>query len=841
MQINYDKINISLRLGIAIMFFVLVAIGLIGFDQLNKLAETRVSYVHTASVLSTLGSILEAAQDAETGQRGFLITGQESYLAPYVSAQLHMKESLAKFRQLVGNRPEHAENINALERVIQSKFAELAQTITLRRTNGQAAATAVVMTNQGKKHMDEIRTLIAQMKEKEEALLAMHGTELDKRAQVTLFGLLFFCGLAIAFQTITSIIIMNFLRARKEAEANLNAVHSSIAEGLLQVDINGNLVYINPAAEKIFGYKLAEIKGKSPDDLINRPVNTAREQKHQDEHRLLNVMKTGIAHHEADECFVRKDGSLVPVEYTSAPLMRDNEIVGAVVCFQDITERKEIERRVSEFYSTVSHELRTPLTSIRGTLSLMEKGRLGELPPRAQNLTKIALAESERLVRLINDILDMKKIEAGKLELRLEDLDASEIINNTFQALASMAQEFSVRLVSEINTASNIYGDHDRIIQVLTNLISNAIKFSPPDTEIMVQATNISADIIRFSVIDKGPGIRSEELPKLFGLFQQLDSSDSRPKGGTGLGLTISKAIVEQHGGKIGIDSTFGQGSTFWFELPVQPRKKPVVRKSLPAKHKVLLVEDDHHLCLVLSEALASEGYQVDEASSLKEATEYLSSQDMPALILLDIQLPDGNGLELLQQLRKQALTNSIPVVIITGSETSAGEYADPFLIDWIKKPFEIERLLGSLKLATSDRTPGRTRVLVVDDDAPTRELIKQQLQSFDIEFLEAPDGFGAVHLARTNNPDLIILDLTMPKPDGFDVVQILRDEKNQTTPLLIYTSRDLTNEDKEKLTLGLSAYLTKSRTSEEQFLNTVKNLLNGLLPGMKKENEKVA
>ncbi len=308
--------------------------------------------------------------------------------------------------------------------------------------------------------------------------------------------------------------------------------------------------------------------------------------------------------------------------------------------------------------------------------------------------------------------------------------------------------------------------------------------------------------------------------------------------------MAISKTIVEEHGGKIGVNSSVGQGSTFWFELPVQQQshQKTVIRKNVPAEHKVLLVEDDQHLCAVLSEALASEGFRVDEAPTLKQAMEYLTSQqDLPAVILLDIHLPDGNGLELLQQMRKQAETSSIPVVIITGSEMNRGEYSDPLLIDWIKKPFDIQRLLSAVKIAISSRAPGRARVLVVDDDAPTRELIKQQLQSFDIECLEAKDGIGAVHLARINDPDLIILDLAMPHPNGFEVVEILRQEKNQTTPLLVYTARDLTNDDKDKLTLGLSAYLTKSRTSEEQFLDTVKTLLNGLIPGAKKENGTVA
>ncbi len=338
---------------------------------------------------------------------------------------------------------------------------------------------------------------------------------------------------------------------------------------------------------------------------------------------------------------------------------------------------------------------------------------------------------------------------------------------------------------------------------------------------------------------DNGIGIDSNQLPKLFGLFQQLDSSDSRPKGGTGLGLAISKAIVEEHSGKIGVESTPGKGSTFWFEIPLTApqrlmqklqQESIVLSKNSQIKPKVLLVEDDHHLCTILAEALASEDFSVTEVSTLEQAKKYLSGHNIPDIVLLDIQLPDGNGLDLLQPLRENSTTRDVPVVVITASDQNAGKYADPLLIDWIKKPFDMSRLFNALKIAIKARRPGRARVLVVDDDAPTRELIKQQIQSFDLEYMEAVDGIEAVHLARTQNPDLIILDLAMPAANGFQVVEILRNEKNHSTRLLVYTARDLTNEDKQKLSLGLSAYLTKSRTSEEQFINTVKSLLNGLV-----------
>jgi signal transduction histidine kinase len=243
-----------------------------------------------------------------------------------------------------------------------------------------------------------------------------------------------------------------------------------------------------------------------------------------------------------------------------------------------VTQRKEAERRVSEFYSTISHELRSPLTSIRGALGLMEGGKAGEFSPKAMRLIKIAREECDRLIRLINDILDIRKIEAGKLQLFLKEEKVSDIINATVNGIKAMADESQVIIkLADIDPDMTVLCDRDRLIQVMTNLIGNAIKFSPAGKTVRVFAQAIERHgdrYVRFSVTDNGPGIAEEEREKLFQLFQQLDSSDSRPQGGTGLGLAISKALVEQHGGAIGLDSKVGEGSTFWFELGGANMKK---------------------------------------------------------------------------------------------------------------------------------------------------------------------------------------------------------------------------------------------------------------------------
>jgi PAS domain S-box-containing protein len=250
-------------------------------------------------------------------------------------------------------------------------------------------------------------------------------------------------------------------------------------------------------------------------------------------------------------------------------LDENNNVIQLCGIADDISDRKAADKRVSEFYSTVSHELRTPLTSIRGSLGLLEAGIVGELDAEAKTFVTIARGESDRLIRLINSILDLRKVEAGKMEFKKENIQVEQVLQETVAAIDGMAHEQDVSLgISPCDDPDlSCFADRDRVVQILTNLISNAIKFSPPGCTVQVAASR-EGDMVKFFISDDGVGISTEDQEKLFGKFQQLDSSDARAQGGTGLGLAISKALVIQQGGDIGVQSQVGQGSTFWFTLP---------------------------------------------------------------------------------------------------------------------------------------------------------------------------------------------------------------------------------------------------------------------------------
>lgn len=356
----------------------------------------------------------------------------------------------------------------------------------------------------------------------------------------------------------------------KDSDARIRAMLESAIDGIVTFDLDGIIELVNPAFERILGFDADDVLGKPVSEIIPGETTVERIADRKIS-TIKNVLDDLKAHNYSDrELIVRRaDGSLIPVEFrVSEVVLGTRNFYSGII--RDITERKEVELRVSEFYSTVSHELRTPLTSIRGALGLMEGGVVGEIPDEALELVTIARVSCDRLIRLINDILDLRKIEAGKLELKLESLDSESMVKATADSLRGMCEEYGVSIAVHVNDKRPVKGDHDRVVQILTNLVSNAVKFSGPQGKLDVRVVGGADGAVRFEVEDNGPGIPENEMHRLFGKFQQLDSSDTRAQGGTGLGLAISKALVEKHNGRIGVKSIEKKGSTFWFEIPAE-------------------------------------------------------------------------------------------------------------------------------------------------------------------------------------------------------------------------------------------------------------------------------
>lgn len=404
----------------------------------------------------------------------------------------------------------------------------------------------------------------------------------------------------------------------------------------------------------------------------------------------------------------------------------------------DITEKKEVERRVSEFYSTVSHELRTPLTSIRAALGLIEGGMTGAISSETMEYVSIARDNSDRLIRLINDILDIRRLEANKLEMKIEHIIPIDLIETTIDSLRAFAEERGVAVSFTIEShGRDIVGDRDRLVQVLTNLISNAIKYTPRGKSVRINSANSGANV-KISVTDQGPGIAEEQMQGLFGLFQQLSCVENEFNTGSGLGLAISKALVDKLGGSIGAESKFGDGATFWFEVPaletlgvvdnreeqshksIESNESPAIKNSSQSDDQlkpepeleraaeptlILLMEDSDSIALILKTLITRKGYSCVRAANIAEA-HTLAEAQRPDLLFADINLPDGNGLDFVNWLHEKFSAVAIPVIVLSGAEANIGRVHHPELVDWVKKPFETEEVLRLMKLR-AQKIPG--------------------------------------------------------------------------------------------------------------------------------------
>jgi PAS domain S-box-containing protein len=373
--------------------------------------------------------------------------------------------------------------------------------------------------------------------------------------------------------------------SRKEADQSRERLANIVelsSDAILLLSAGGEIIGWNHGAECTFGYRPAQMIGKNFSVLI--PGDCDEEFIH-----LLHAnLKSGSRVDGYETTLLSASGKKVDVSVYAIPWFTNSgSYDGCSLTMHNLTERKEAERNVGDFYSIVSHELRTPLTSIRGALGLIESRTVEPGSHECDELIAVARLSADRLIRLVNDILDLKKIEAGKMELNKCRIPISELVSCALTALQGLSKESGVSICSSssINEEACINADFDKITQVITNLVSNAIKFSPPGASVRVDSS-ASGKNVKFSIIDQGPGIAEEDILKIFDKFQQLASSVTC--GGTGLGLAICKAIVEEHGGQIGVASEFSKGSIFWFELPlVADQELPVASEPNPGEKQI--------------------------------------------------------------------------------------------------------------------------------------------------------------------------------------------------------------------------------------------------------------
>lgn len=796
-----------------------VLLALTGFElyrEFRSAAALRAQVAESHETRSRILGVFSLLQDAETGQRGYVITGDERFLEPYSKAMQALDAQLADLGRRVAVTPGQDRNHAQLVVLVQRKSQTLQAGIRARRESGAAAATAVVASGEGKVAMDNIRAVIDRMIAREATDLDALSRQADSRTRRTegLVVVLF-----LAFVTVAAgggLIGWRYARTRETlagriqaTAARQQAIFDSAIDAIVTLNPSGSIETANRAARDMFGYEAAELDRRDIALLIDLATN-GDGPFHARLGESQGALDSGVVRELVGR---RRDGTEFPVDValTAMELPTGRHVVAVI---RDITERRRVETMKDAFVSTVSHELRTPLTSIAGSLGLLAGGAAGALPDKAARLIGIAHANSQRLVRLINDILDVEKLESGTLVLSLTELDLRDIAQRSIEGVSGYADQLGVTLSLSPGAPAPIRGDADRLVQVVTNLLSNAAKFSPGGGTVRI-SVNPETRIARLSVADEGPGIPEAFRSRIFGKFAQADSSDTRAKGGTGLGLSIAREIVERHGGRLWFESAEGEGATFHLDLPLVLEDG---QADAAGGGHLLIVEDDVDAARVLQDMLSREGFTADVASSGRQGLALARTGAYDAA-LVDLQLPDADGIALIRTLRSRPETRSLPVVVVSG-DVGRGMARGRSLevLDWMEKPFDQSRLQGAIKAIA--RAGSRPLVLHVDDDRDILEVTRAALaDAADVVPVESLQA--ARRSIAERRPDLIILDLGLPDGSGLDLLPDLIDASGRSIPVVVYSAQEMDAQTAP----AIEAVLTKSRMSLTQLARTVRTL----------------
>jgi signal transduction histidine kinase/CheY-like chemotaxis protein len=591
--------------------------------------------------------------------------------------------------------------------------------------------------------------------------------------------------------------------------ATLNrAVLDSTEDGIRLIDLEGRTLLANPTIEQL----TTEVFGFAPDSTL--PERGRLAPRLRDAAEFLRTNDRIAADPECvtiDEWELAESGRAFR-RYTAPVRGPDAVRLGRIIVVREITSEREAERVKEELIATVSHELRTPLTGILGFSEILQRQTLDE----ASRLRFLGIvhAEAKRLTRLVDDFLDLQRIESGAMTVALERVRLGDVVRDEVARAAERGSghELETELEEDL---PEVIGEPDALARVLANLLSNAIKYSPEGGTIRVVASR-RGEVVRVSVTDSGLGIPADQQRRLFTKFFRVDSSETRKIGGTGLGLALIRQIVEAHGGRVGVESAAGVGSTFWFELPWAASAEG-------ARPRVLVVEDDPTAVELFRTVLVEDGYEVefaaDGGAALARAAELA-----PDVVCLDIALEgDLDGWDTLARLKDGPTTARVPVVICTAGN-GRGRAAALGAADLLMKPFESGDLLRAIRRVLPERG---SSLLVVDDDGAIRRLVVGTLAGQGLEVREAADGRQALDRIAERRPDAIVLDLVMPGLDGFGVLTELRgSEDTREIPVIVLTGRRLSPEDQSFLRERTASVLLKNEYSAQELRRLVRSAL---------------
>jgi signal transduction histidine kinase/CheY-like chemotaxis protein len=745
-------------------------IGILGYTYFNYINETEAidSNITTYKIIDESNSILISLLNMETGARGFALSGKDEFLDPFEQGEAEFNLHFSAIKELTKNNESQQARLTELEELYHKWYEwETQKIIEGRRQVNEGLLhmddiVALARTDMGKNQMDSIRSLLNGIISEERKTLSQRYTILNAANEKT--GLVISIGGIIA--VLCSLLISLFI-----SHAISNPIKKLVksVENITQQTYQESVAF---STDKEFGI------------LIQR----------------FSDMQLAIQSREAE-------------------LNKKNETLKL-----QMLEVNEANRLKSQFLANMSHELRTPLNSIIGFTNRVIKKSGDLLPAVQQENLVIVLDEARHLLELINSLLDYSKIESGKMEVHPEKFNLVDVINEVFTMTKTLAEGKDIQYIQDTYDLEQIPIQSDRlkIKQILINLLSNAFKYSDRGTiTLSVQKKERSYSI---QVSDEGIGISEQDLIHIFEEFRQVDGSYARKVGGTGLGLSITKKFIELLGGRIKVTSEIGIGSCFQVELPIdlgEPEEQADIENGeiQPAKKKVLCIDDDFNVQRLYKQYLNEYHIEVVALYGEESIVEKVIEIN-PDLILLDIMLPKKDGWEILSELKNNTHTKHIPIVmnsVLSEKNLAYQMKADDYLI----KPVSQEELIELINRNLSNKN--ERDILVADDDENFLKLVGQYLKEENIPFRLACNGEDALKQARYKKPDLLILDIMMPKKDGFMVIEELQQSQGlKDIPIVVVTAKDLTNSEKAELQKRANAVIQKSTIMLDSMMQTL-------------------
>ena len=973
-------------LGFVVAVAAVVFIALLTWRALQTRGEAARRVTSTLAVTQKVQAILSLAKDAETGQRGYLLTGDESYLEPYNNANAALPTEITEARAVLEGRSEQLGRLTALEQAVIEKQAELAQTIALKRAGDAGRALATVRTDRGKLLMDRIRSLVGQMQSTEQQELAARQNQWESAETISsavTFGGSALLLLLIAFAAVAT---SRDYRARQaqvwirsgqmgfgtqvQGEQRLETLGANVLSFLAQylgaqvgalyiaegphtfrrfatyalppasapelVGVGDGLLgqaarqnrpmhvqqvpesylpiassvgrapprelLISPASIDGVVHAVLELgffRTVYPEDLellerlseaLGVAVHRSRDrtrleellemtqrqgeelQTQQEELRVSNE-ELEVQARSLKESQAQLEAQQVELEQTNAQLEEQAQILehqkdelGAaqIVLTQRAADLERANQYKSEFLANMSHELRTPLNSSLILAKILADNRGGNLSPEQVKFAQTISAAGNDLLAIINDILDLSKIEAGKVELAPEPVVLAALLDALLKQFQPIAQNRRLGLTVTVDpgTPERLESDPLRLGQILRNLISNALKFTE-EGAVTVRVYSESADIVAFAVRDSGIGISEHQQEIIFDAFRQADGSTHRRFGGTGLGLTISRDLAKLLGGDISVASTPGEGSVFTLKLPLVFRAPPAVaaqtataatpvpkltiadathlERPVPVRSAgapkvtveddsarlrsdstlILIIEDDPAFARILRDMAHELGFQCIVTHSASEGLTAAATY-RPKAILLDMNLPDQPGLNVLDQLKRNPQLRHVPVHVISVEDYSQEALAMG-AVGYALKPVKREQLVEAMRRLEAKFSQSVRNVLIVEDDERQSESIRHLLQNEDVRIIAARTAADALRQLRAATFDCVVMDLNLPDVSGYDLLQQMAEGDTVAfPPVIVYTGRTLTRDEEQGLRRFSRSIIIKDARSPERLLDEV-------------------